>query len=123
MALPLRAEPEPRLADTAVRVVEAGQRVLLARLDLARLDALRLLSLGVHTAVAMAAATILLSGAWCAVVIAVALQLQSGVAWSLPASLTLVALVSAAAGVVLLALALRRVGGFALSAIGPVRDP
>src|SRR5688572_29519360 len=113
------ARPEPPgLTDTAFRVVEAGQRVLLDRLDLARLDVVRLLSLGARTAVAMAAGTVLLSGAWCALVIALALQLQAGLAWSLPFSLAVVAVVSAVAGLGLIGLGLRRVGEFELSSIG-----
>jgi hypothetical protein len=116
-----RPEP-PGLADTAFRVVEAGQRVLLDRLDLARLDLLRLLSLGARTAVAMAAGTVLLAGAWCAIVIALALQLQAALAWPLPLSLTVVAVASAAAGIGVIALGLRRVGEFELSAIGTAAE-
>ncbi|MBX3024155.1 hypothetical protein KF840_04515 [bacterium] len=113
----------PRLADTAFRVVETGQRVLLDRLDLARLDVLRLVSLGVRTAVAMAAATVLLSGAWCAIVVALALELQRGLGWSFAASLVAVALASAAAGAALIGRSLRRVGAFELSAIAPASEP
>jgi hypothetical protein len=109
----------PGLADTAFRVVEAGQRVLLDRLDLARLDAGRLVSLGAQTLVSVAAGTVLLAGAWCAIVIAIALTLQSNFALSLPLSLTLTALGSAAAGMAVLSFGLRRVSTFELSAIAP----
>lgn len=116
-----RPEP-PGLADTAFRVVEAGQRVLLDRIDLARLDVMRLLSLGARTALAMAVGTVMLSGAWCALVIALALQLQTGLAWSLPLSLAVVAVGSAVGGVALIAFGLRRVGEFELSAIGSAAE-
>ena len=112
----------PGLADTAFRVVEAGQRVLLDRLDLARLDAGRLLSLGARTLVSVAAGTVLLSGAWCAILIAVALTLQNNLALSLPLSLTLAALGAAAAGMAVLSVVLRRVATFELSAIAPAPE-
>ena len=112
----------PGLADTAFRVAEAGQRVLLDRLDLARLDAGRLLSLGARTLVSVAAGTVLLSGAWCAILIAVALTLQINLALSLPLSLTLAALGSAAAGMAVLSVGLRRVATFELSAIAPAPE-
>ena len=110
---------EPGLADTAFRVVEAGQQVLLDRLELARLDVVRMLSPGVRTTVMVALGTVLLSGAWCAILFAIALQVQSGFALSLPLSLTLVALGSAVAGLALVALSVRRAAAFELSAIAP----
>ena len=70
------AEP-PGLADTAFRVVEAGQRVVLDRLDLARLDLERFVSLAVRSGVAVAASTVLLSGAWFAIMTQVLLNLIS----------------------------------------------
>ena len=109
----------PGLADTAFRVVEAGQRVLLDRLDLARLDVVRLLSLGVRTLVMVAVGTVLLSGAWCALLVAIALRIQTGWELTLPLSLTLVALGSAGAGLAAVAISLRRAATFELSAIAP----
>ncbi len=116
MAAGSHPEP-PGLADTAFRVVEAGQRVLLDRIDLARLDLSRLLTLGVRTAVAVAAGTVLLSGAWCGIMAAAALRLQ-GLGLSLPASLLIVAVLSAAAGAATVGAGLRRIGAFELSSIG-----
>ena len=112
----------PGIADTAFRVVEAGQRVLLDRLDLVRLDAQRLLSLGVRTLISVAAGTVMLSGAWCAILVAVALTVQNNLALSLPLSLTLAALGSAAAGLAVLSVGLRRVASFELSAIAPAPE-
>lgn len=124
-AVSLRPERRdaPRLADSALRVFESGQRVLLDRLDLARLDAARLVALGMRTAAALALATVLVSGAWCALMIAVAMQLQTGFAWSLPASLAAVAAASALAGAVVIAVSARRVGSFAFSTVGTTSEP
>ena len=117
------SHPEPPgLADTAFRVVEAGQRVLLDRIDLARLDLARLLTLGVRTAVAVAAGTVLLSGAWCGIMAAMALLLQTGLGLSLPASLLIVALLSAFAGAATVGAGLRRISAFELSSIGSVPE-
>jgi hypothetical protein len=121
MAAGSRPEP-PGLADTAFRVVEAGQRVLLDRIDLARLDLTRLLTLGVRTAVAVAAGTVLLSGAWCGIMAAMALRLQTGLGLSLPASLLIVALLSALAGAATVGAGLRRISAFELSSIGSVSE-
>lgn len=120
-AAPPQAEP-PGITDTAVRVIEAGQRVLLDRLDLARFDLTRLVTLGARAAAALAAATVLLSGAWFAVMAAVAVHIQNDTELSLPASLLLVALVSALAGIAAIAIGLRRVSGFQLTAIGDPRS-
>jgi hypothetical protein len=116
-----RVEP-PGVADTAFRVVEAGQRVLLDRLDLARLDLMRLLTLSARTAVALAAGTVLLSGAWCACVVALALRLQIDFALSLPLSLLIVAIASALAGLAVIGLGIVRVRAFELSAITPALE-
>lgn len=112
----------PGITDTAVRVIEAGQRVLLDRFDLARFDLTRLIALGARAAAALAAATVLLSGAWFAVIAAIAVRLQGHLALSLPASLMLVALVSAVAGAATVAICLRRLSSFELTAIGSVQD-
>lgn len=108
----------PGIADTAFRVVEAGQRVLLDRLDLARLDLARLISLGARAAAAVAIATMLLSGAWFTVMAAVAMRLQNEMALSLPASLVVVGALSALAGIGTIAVCLRRIVTFELTAIG-----
>lgn len=119
MAAPPHSEP-PGITDTAVRVIEAGQRVLLDRFDLARFDLTRLVALGARAAAAMAAATVLLSGAWFAIIAAIAVRLQADLALSLPASLLLVAAASALVGIGTIAVCLRRVSAFELTAIsGP----
>jgi hypothetical protein len=121
MALGSHPEP-PGLADTAFRVVEAGQRVLLDRLDLARLDLERFAALAVRSGVAVAASTVLLSGAWFAIMAAAALYLQAALELSLPVTLCIVAALSAAGGVIIVSSALKAIASFQMSAIGSVDE-
>ena len=119
----LRSHPEPPgLADTAFRVVEAGQRVVLDRLDLARLDLERFVSLSVRSGVAVAASTVLLSGAWFAIMAAAALYLQTALGLSLPVTLCIVAFLSAAGGVLTVNAALKAIASFKLTAIESVDE-
>ena len=121
MALGSHPEP-PGLADTAFRVVEAGQRVVLDRLDLARLDLERFVSLAVRSGVAVAASTVLLSGAWFAIMAAAALYLQTALGLSLPVTLCIVAVLSAAGGVITVNAALKAISSFKLTAIESVDE-
>lgn len=114
------SSPAPRIADTAVRVIEAGQRVLLDRLDLARFDLGRLMALGGRALAAAALATGLLAGAWFALLAAAALLLHGALQWSLPACLALVAAVAAGAGIATVGLTLRRLAAFESTALVPL---
>jgi hypothetical protein len=87
---------EPSLVDSLVRVVEAGQRIVLDRIDLARFDvshaATRLLS----AAALLGVGTMLMTGAWF-------LLMGGAVAWlqpqlSLPLSFVVAAVLTVAVG-------------------------
>ncbi len=119
---PLQTDQPAGIADTAVRVIEAGQRVLLDRFDLARFDVAQLVVHGARAAAAVAAAVVLLTGAWFAVIAAAALHLHGALAVSLPAGLLLVALVSALIGIAILAGAMRRISALEPTVPGLASD-
>jgi hypothetical protein len=103
---PRAGAPEPSLSDSLIRVLEVGQRVLLDRIDLARFDvsqaARRLLS-GVAL---LAIGAMLLTGGWFMLMGGVVSWLQLRL--SLPVSLVLAAVLTAALGAGALAVGVRR---------------
>lgn len=97
---------EPSLVDSVIRIFEAGQRVVLDRLDLARFDLSQLATRASRGTALVAVGALLLTGAWFTL-------LGGAVVWleqyrSLPVSLAAVAVVSAALGGAAIALGVRR---------------
>ena len=88
---------EPSLVDSLIRAFDAGQRVVLDRLDLAYFDLSQLAVRTLRGAALIAIGAVLLSGSWFALMGAVVVWLQAYV--SLPLSILLVAAGSAALGV------------------------
>jgi len=80
--------PERSLLDTVIRVFEAGQRVVLDRLDLAYFDLTQLANRTLRGAVLVLVGALLLAGAWFALLGAAAVWLQQYM--SLVASLLVV---------------------------------
>jgi len=100
------ARAEPTITDSVVRVFEAGQRVVLDRVDLARFDLAQLAASALRSAALVAIGAVCLAGAWFAL-------LAGAVAWSLaylplPAALILAAALSAIAGGALIAAGVQR---------------
>ncbi len=91
---PLR--PEPSVIDAVVRVVDAGQRLVLARLDLLRSDLGEFANRSLRSAMFVAVGAFLLAAAWCALMGAATAWLQRYL--PLPASLVVVALLTAGMG-------------------------
>jgi hypothetical protein len=58
------APSEPSLGDAVIHVFEAGQRIVLDRIDLARFDLGHLAGRALRSAVLALAGTVLLAGAW-----------------------------------------------------------
>jgi len=88
--------PEPSLTESVVRVVEAGHRLVLDRIDLARFDLAQLAARILRGTALIAAGTFLLAGSWFAV-------MGGAVVWldpylPLAASLFIVGLGTAALG-------------------------
>ncbi len=98
--------PEPSLLDSVIRIFEAGQRVILDRLDLARFDLGEVATRALRGAALVAVGAVLLCGAWFTLIGGAVVWLQAYV--SLPASLALVAAGSAALGAVAIAAGIRR---------------
>ena len=55
---------EPSFIDAVLRVIEASQRLVLDRVDLARLDVARLATYALRGAVLVAVGAVLIAGAW-----------------------------------------------------------
>jgi Putative Actinobacterial Holin-X, holin superfamily III len=97
---------EPSLLDSIVRTFEAGQRVVLDRIELAYFDLKQLATKTLHGAVLIAIGAVLLCGAWFALVVGAVAWLQQYL--TLPASVLIVAGLTAVAGGASLALGIRR---------------
>jgi len=98
--------PAGGISQAVIRVVEAGQRLVIDRIDLATLDAKRLAVHAVGAAIFVTAGTVCLAGAWFAL-------LAGGVVFALTYmplanALALAAAVSLAIGGALIAFGLRR---------------
>lgn len=87
---------ESSVIDAVVRIVDAGQRLVLARLDLLRLDVNDLANRSLRSAVLVAVGAFLLAAAWCALMGAAAAWLRGYL--PLPLSLAVVAMVTAGVG-------------------------
>lgn len=107
---------EPSLADSLVRIFEAGQRVVLDRLDLAYFDLSQLAVRTLHGAGLIAVGSVLLTGAWLTLIAGVVVWLQPYM--TLAASLIIVAAVNAALGAVAIAIGLRRAQTAAAAKLG-----
>ena len=105
-----QSERESSLVEAFSRVLEAGQRVLLDRVELTLAEAWSALheQLGPVTLAAFAVLFLLLPGWLCALALA---ALWLGARWSLEASLAALALVQLALGIALLAWIARRRAG------------
>ena len=84
------------MIDAVGRIVDAGQRLVLARLDLLRLDLNDLANRSLRSAVLVAVGAFLLAAAWCALMGAAAAWLRRYL--PLPLSLAVVAMVTAGVG-------------------------
>jgi hypothetical protein len=100
---------EPSLVDAVIHVFEAGQRVVLDRLDLARFDVDRFAAQVLRGAALIAVGSVLLSGAWFALMAGVVVWLQPSL--SLAASLTATAAITTIAGSITIALGIQRARG------------
>ena len=97
---------EPSLVDSVVHVLEAGQRVVLDRVDLLRFDLSQLATRTLGGAVLIAVGAFLLTGAWFTLVGAVVVWLHQYL--SLSASLAVVAATTAGFGAGAIAMGIRR---------------
>jgi hypothetical protein len=107
---------EPSLLASIIRLFEAGQRVVLDRLDLAYFDLAQLATRTLRGAALIAIGAVLLTGAWFTVMGGAVVWLQQYM--SLAASLALVAATSAVLGGGALAVGLRRARAGAVEAAG-----
>jgi hypothetical protein len=99
-------EREPSLVDALTRVVDAGQRVLVDRFDLARLDVQRVASRGLRSMAWLLVGAFVVCAGWLALCGAAVSVLGAYV--TLPASLALVGLVNLAAGGTLVGVGVQR---------------
>ena len=97
---------EPPLVDSVVRALEAGQRLVLDRVDLLRFDLRQLASRALSGALLVAVGAFLLAGAWVTWMGAVVVWLQQYL--SLGASLAAVAAATAGFGAGAIAIGIRR---------------
>ena len=89
---------EPSLVDSLIRVVEAGQRLLLDRLDLARFDLSQLVNRTMRGVAFIAGGAVLLIGACFALLGGAVMWLHQSMYLSLAASCLIVAAVAAGLG-------------------------
>ena len=111
---------EPSIVDSLIRAFEAGQRVILDRLDLAYFDLSQLAARTLRGAALIAIGAVLLSGSWFAVMGAVVVSLQAYL--SLPLSILVVAVVSAGLGVTALAVGASRARSSAEKGLGELAE-
>ena len=71
-----RREAEPSVVSALRRVLDAGQRIVVDRIDLARLDVLAALARGVHGAVFVVLGVIPISIGWLALVVGAVVVLE-----------------------------------------------
>jgi hypothetical protein len=106
---------EPSLVDSLIRAFEAGQRVVLDRLDLAYFDLAQIATRTLRGAVLITIGSLLLVGAWFALMGGLVLWLQQYL--TLPASIGLVAGGSGLLGAAAIAVGVRRAYGGAKAGI------
>lgn len=97
---------EPRLVDSVVRALEAGQRVVLDRVDLLRFDLRQQAGRTLSGALLVAVGAFLVAAAWVAGMGAVVVWLQQYLV--LYASLAVVAAATAVVGAAAMAIGMRR---------------
>jgi Putative Actinobacterial Holin-X, holin superfamily III len=97
---------EPSFVDAVLRVIEAGQRLVLDRIDLARLDVARLASRAVRGTALVAIGAVLIVGGWFATLALAVLCLRPYL--SPTASLAILAAATIVAGGASMAIGLRR---------------
>ena len=100
------ASSSPSVVDSIIRVLEAGQRIIIDRIDLARFDLGNGASRALYGAAFAIIGAALLTTGWIALLAALVIWLQDSM--SLPASLLVGAGVSAGAGAGAIAHGLRR---------------
>lgn len=98
---PAIARAEPSIADSLVRLVEAVQRVITDRIELIRLDLGQAAAGAARGLALFAAGGVFLGASWIVLLLAGAVWLEQYIVF--PAALLLVALLSAALGVVAVA--------------------
>jgi hypothetical protein len=103
---------EPTLIEAVLRVIEASQRLVLDRVDLARLDVARLAAHALRGAVLVAVGAVLIAGAWFAALGVVVLWLEPYL--SPMASLAIIAVATLLGGAASVASGVRRAGALAL---------
>lgn len=103
---------EPSLIDAVLRVIEASQRLVLDRVDLARLDVARLASYALRGAVFVAVGAVLIAGAWFATLGFIVLALEPYL--SPTTSLLVIAFATFVAGAASVATGIRRAGAWVL---------
>jgi len=104
--LDLRSSPEPSLVESIIRLIEAGHRLVLDRIDLIRYDLGQLASRTLRGAALIAIGVVLVAGAWCALMTGVVLWLSPFL--TLPGSVLVVSLFTSAAGAGMVAAGIRR---------------
>ncbi len=97
---------DPSISDALVRVFEAGQRIVLDRVDLARFDLAQLATRTLRGAVLVAVGALLIAGAWFALITGAVLWLHLYL--TLPASILIVVGASAALGIAAIAAGINR---------------
>jgi hypothetical protein len=107
---------EPSIVEAIGRVVDAGQRVLVNRFDLVRLDVTEVATRTLHSAVVLVLGALVLGVAWVSFSAALVVWLRAYV--TLAGSLALVGCGNAVAGGLLVVLGARRASG-----AGMERDP
>jgi len=122
-------EREPSLVESVVHVVEAGQRLLLDRLDLARFDLGQLVNRTMRGVAFIAAGAVLLTGACFALMGGAVMWLHQGLYLSLAASCVIVAAVAGGLGAGVVVVGVRRTQpageelGTAGALVGSLRGP
>ncbi len=100
---------DPSISDALVRVFEAGQRIVLDRVDLARFDLAQIATRTLRGAVLVAVGALLIAGAWFALITGAVLWLH--IYLTLPASILIVVGASAALGMAAVAAGIHRATG------------
>lgn len=99
-------QAEPSVGTSLGRAIEAGQRLVVNRLDLARLDVMHAVSRISRSAVFVAAGALLACVGWVALTVAAIVFGQQYMTW--PASAALVGLFNAVVGAALIAFGVQR---------------
>jgi hypothetical protein len=104
--LDVRSSSEPSLVESIIRLIDAGHRLVLDRIDLVRYDLGELANRTLRGAALIGIGVVLLAGAWCALMTGAVLWLTPLL--SLPGSVVVVALFTSVAGAGMVAVGIRR---------------